>query len=292
MIGRTLLGQSGRDLFLLNETFSPSTNDDQGQPDARPILAQMADQNSSSYKGLALFKHLVLYANATNDHTVPFFTAYITAKDPFKVPKHVRIVYQNRKPDAKGHVGERPLPEIDVSKSRYIGIPKQIADEVLPTPPRKPKGWISPKTQFYLTLFTVGPIVLPIAVAVLSVSTIASDLRVRLFNGKNQDTQSPELDTDEIDSDTQDELEDSQKETLLVSTADTLQLFDPAIPSLNLDPMVVDMIDSLNKLPWDKHIVRFHRLNTHDEIVNSMHNSGGPGKDLIEHWAKGLSSKL
>lgn len=291
MIGRTLLGQSGRDLFLLNETFSPSASEDEGQPDARPILAQMADPHSSSYKGLALFKHLVLYANATNDHTVPFFTAYITAKDPFKMPKHVHIVYKNRKPDTKGHAGERPLPEIDVTKSRYIGIPRPASD-VAPPPSRKPKGWISSKTQFYLTLFTVGPILLPIAVAVLSVSTIASDLRVRLFNGKNQDTQSSDSDTDKSDPDIQDELEEPQKESLLVSTAETLQLFDPAIPSLNLDPMVVNMIDSLNKLPWDKHIVRFHRLNTHDEIVNSMRSSGGPGQDLIEHWAKGLSSKL
>lgn len=59
------------------------TNDD------TPILLQLADPDSPYIKGLQLFEKCIAYANAINDRSVPFHTAYMTDCNPFKKRGHV-----------------------------------------------------------------------------------------------------------------------------------------------------------------------------------------------------------
>lgn len=57
--------------------------------DDTPILLQLADPDSSYIKGLQLFEKCIAYANAVNDRSVPFHTAYMTDCNPFKKRGHV-----------------------------------------------------------------------------------------------------------------------------------------------------------------------------------------------------------
>lgn len=327
-IGRTLLGQSGRDLFLVGTNSGSEV-----EKENLSILEQMADSTSCYYKALELFKHLVLYANATNDYTVPFFTAYISKKDPFKDHKRVHIVYHTKPSDKEDGSNSPPSPtiaELDTSNCRYHA--EEIPERAT-TPEEQARSlvrcneWISSRTKFYLTLCVVGPFIIPAALFGFGVTSIISDLRVQQWNNTyNASSAKPTwlqtltgstVDIPKVDAVSQDVLksayrladmnsndknedkdqvhgEKTKANSLVTAQSEPidLQLFDPAIPDLNLDPHVVRMIESLNKLPWDKHIVRFHKISTHEEIVNSRHNADGPGKEHLKYWAQGLSSKL
>ncbi|CAI4051391.1 hypothetical protein SKDZ_15G2100 [Saccharomyces kudriavzevii ZP591] len=65
--GSTILGKSGRELFIAN-----SSND---------ILVKLSQDEY--FEALSLFKWRVAFANVKNDRTVAFYTAFITNCDPF-----------------------------------------------------------------------------------------------------------------------------------------------------------------------------------------------------------------
>lgn len=289
-IGRTLFGQSGRDLFLLSEPDWLFPGSGNGSGDTRPIIEQMSDPANSSYKALSLFKHLTLFANATNDLSVPFYTSYISLKDPFKILKHVHIAYLKRHAaDDKTHEGDRMLAEIDVKLSKYH---RKDGSQTIPEKPEKNSAFLSTKTQLLVALCAVGPVVVPLAFTFLIVCSTVSDFRARRFNSQ-QEQGTPVQIPNENNGNIPDILNavadgGNPDETTILPN---LHLFDPSIPNLNLDPQVIKMINSLNRLPWDKHITRFHLVSTHEEIINAR-NSAGPGQDLIKDWAASISSKL
>eukprot|EP00741_Cyanophora_paradoxa_P016674 tig00020934_g16103.t1 len=71
-----LIGRSGRQLLL----------EDAHGPGGRPLLAAMSEPAGSFVQGLSLFEHRVLYANAVNDITVPYCTAAIACRNPYRDP--------------------------------------------------------------------------------------------------------------------------------------------------------------------------------------------------------------
>lgn len=276
LFGRNLFGQSGRDLFLRPDILSPSGTIKHSE-DARPILMFMADPTKSPYKALSLFKHLVLYANATNDQSVPFYTSYISAKDPFKFPRDIHIVYKKSKPSAiAGHTGEKLIAEIDLAESKYRS---QTTKKGLKSSNRHYTVPVS------ILLGALGVFVVPSLLVVLGVSTIISDIRVRSFISEH--TKEFEDSSDGV---TPEEVLQDKSRPLSEMQA-ILPIFDSSIPELNLEDSVKEMITSLNKLPWEKHIVHFHKMRTHEEIIN-LGKGSGAGYDFIKYWASQVKSKL
>ncbi|KAF2278740.1 lipase/serine esteras-like protein [Westerdykella ornata] len=73
ILGPRTLSVSGKQLFMV----------DQFQETGRPLLAVLADPEHIFIKALARFKNRSLYANAVHDRSVTWYTAGISATDPF-----------------------------------------------------------------------------------------------------------------------------------------------------------------------------------------------------------------
>lgn len=69
-----VLAHTGAQMFLR----------DGGKDNKLPLLVWMSDPRSTFIKALKCFKHLSLYANVINDKRTAWYTASISAKDPFK----------------------------------------------------------------------------------------------------------------------------------------------------------------------------------------------------------------
>lgn len=73
MVTRTLFSRTGKQLML----------EDVEEGEGIPLLAQMADTNSSFFKALVLFKTRTVFANVANDVQVPYPTAAIMPRNPY-----------------------------------------------------------------------------------------------------------------------------------------------------------------------------------------------------------------
>lgn len=333
-IGRTMIGQSGRDLFLQGS----------GNPeDPRPVIEQLADPKSVFFKALAGFKRRILYANAINDRTVPFYTAYLITKDPFKVLHHVHIVHhphpvEDSDSDSDSASGSTALdkkpivrkrrhipPEIDITKSRYIG---EHPDESSTDLNIEKQPFLTAfQVRFLIALLTVGPVVVPLIFLVSGVSSIRSNIRVRGFDFKSitdvsasQHSTKPKRErcrdsisagVAQLTGATVDDLlgpiddggedEEPDFESTLNSATATLKggdsassgnlLFSADVPDLDLAPNVVSMINNLNMLSWEKHVVKMILEHSHAEIVDRRHTKG-QGEQFIQAWAKTMPKVL
>ncbi|EJS41679.1 YOR059C [Saccharomyces arboricola H-6] len=87
--GSTILGKSGRELFIAN-----SSND---------VLVKLSQ--NEYFEALSLFRWRVAFANVKNDRTVAFYTAFITDCDPFiDFDNKLKYTFEERIPgsDYKG----------------------------------------------------------------------------------------------------------------------------------------------------------------------------------------------
>lgn len=369
-IGGSIVGQSGRDMFLQGS----------GDPEnPRPVLEQMADPKGDYYKALASFKHRILYANAANDRTVPFFSAYIIGKDPFKVSEHGHIVYgkdptidgvdeaaksaeqtiSSKTADASSAQSvssknsdqallrrKRRLtfPEIDTQQSKYVGDrqPSEDGSELEPISIAKNPRPSGEELRLLVTFCVIAPLLIPVFMAVSTVATMASDRRIRTLNSAaaiseavhdahQQERQEGDLDSNQnqihrrsrrdsisdgvanITGAAMDDLlgpahddpsgtttfddadkerrgrTDNNDEADVTNSVSTSRLFGSEVPALELTPLVITLIENLNSLSWEKHVVRFHRRHSHAEIVNRR-NFPGQGEDLIRSWVFNISS--
>ena len=123
-MGSRTLSTSGQQMFVM-DTFRDSD---------RPLLSILADKNSIFIKGLALFKNKWLYANTTNDRSVPFFTAGISAHDPYVDLEEVDVHHL----PGKEPVILEPSNPVSKRKSRRVAA--------------KDAPWISEQTRASLPL--------------------------------------------------------------------------------------------------------------------------------------------
>ncbi|KAI7151201.1 DUF676-domain-containing protein, partial [Hortaea werneckii] len=72
-LGSKTLSTSGQQMFLTDDF----------RDTGRPLLAVMADPTSIFVRGLAGFRRKSVYANTTNDRSVPYYTSAISSIDPF-----------------------------------------------------------------------------------------------------------------------------------------------------------------------------------------------------------------
>jgi hypothetical protein len=130
----------------------------------------MADPNSIFIRGLKEFKRRSVYANTLNDRSVPYYTSYITAQDPYVNLDEIEV---------------HPLPgqkePVVLDPSNPVSPRKQ--------PAQKDLSWqeryiISRKTRetlpFYAFMFTFIPIAIPLFMLNAGYQTYMSTQRLRL----------------------------------------------------------------------------------------------------------------
>lgn len=207
VLGSSLLGYSGQDLFLVPAENTVPNGDWILENDAwkgKSLLSIMSDPESVFFKGLKQFRERIIYANAVNDLTVPFHTGYMSLQNPFRKSGHVLLKMVTLSSDSKdlsnANQGDSVIDEntplakdlktegnirqvvVDVSRSRYIAHPFTIDKD------DKQKGKSSSNsTPSYwgvlTTLVVLGPIVFPIVILVSGIATLFSSWRVRNLKG-------------------------------------------------------------------------------------------------------------
>jgi hypothetical protein len=76
-------GRTGQQLYFVDGGGKP-----QGQHRIlTPLLLEMADQDGSYFAALALFPHIYVYANVSNDNTVPYCTSSLSHYNKWKAQK-------------------------------------------------------------------------------------------------------------------------------------------------------------------------------------------------------------
>ncbi|ANB15440.1 hypothetical protein AWJ20_3068 [Sugiyamaella lignohabitans] len=136
----------------------------------------MADPTKTFFQGLKKFKHLILFANAVHDRTVPFYTAYISLKDPFQKRDFIEYEYFHYahnddfilKYDDQGVL--KPVSDmfVNMEGSKFVSYNTGVETKAT-----------KQERQFQaFALFTL-PWVFPIVFAITSVTTIVSHYKVR-----------------------------------------------------------------------------------------------------------------
>ncbi|KAI7233272.1 DUF676-domain-containing protein [Hortaea werneckii] len=160
-LGSKTLSTSGQQMFLTDDF----------RDTGRPLLAVMADPTSIFVRGLARFRRKSVYANTTNDRSVPYYTSAISSTDPFVDLDAIDI---------------HPLPDQDLPV---------VLDPNHPVSPRKqpqtptPLSFreryiVSDRTKaalpFYAVLAGVLPLAIPLFMLNAGYQTYKSAQRVRL----------------------------------------------------------------------------------------------------------------
>ncbi|KAK9247359.1 putative serine esterase-domain-containing protein [Lipomyces tetrasporus] len=301
--GRKWLSQSGRDMFL----------------GKGGILPKLADPEGYYYAALTKFERLSLYANITNDRSVPFFTSFMSDRDPFTDLAYCRPQYVD---------GYEPI---------IVDLSKEI--KMLKTPIKR--KWSRRDYIFFSVLFTVGPIVALAALTTITVSAQLSERRVRQFhrsatfpsrpvemtetNGKNEtgaelmqdvvedllDARgAEEEDTGPMDDAIQHESSNNSISAKItgiqrlrsgsVSTLTTVcsglvehKARNPDFGgnngpemALDLEEVQIRMCNDMNRLQWNKYAVQIHQsLHSHAAIINRR-GELPEGDIVLGHWVE------
>ncbi|KAF2424224.1 lipid particle protein [Tothia fuscella] len=83
VLGARTLSMSGTQLFMI----------DKFRDTGKPLLAVLADPDSTFMKALAKFKHRSLYANVVNDRSAVYYTTGISRTDPYVDLKSLKVNY-------------------------------------------------------------------------------------------------------------------------------------------------------------------------------------------------------
>lgn len=127
-----VLAITGSQLFLKDNTYDDPAMDKANN--RMPLLVWMAEPNSYFYRGLEMFRHRALYANTINDRRCSWYTASISAYDPFRsmvnekssayqfsyVDKYEPTVLDFTKPITFQRVTQRSLFESGSSYSKSL----------------------------------------------------------------------------------------------------------------------------------------------------------------------------
>ncbi|KAH9066842.1 DUF676-domain-containing protein [Lactarius vividus] len=251
----------------------------------KSLLEIMTDPAHVFYQGLKLFPHIRIYANAINDVTVPYLTAYVDLEDPFI-----------------NHTTDGLAVEYD---DKYFPIIRSFTIQDTPPPKSGPRpyslAWfrsykppLPPRLQapfpFNIATTVLIPILLPIILTLvlirISISSYHSRSRIRLL--ESEDASATQRLVHVFG-----RLE-RRVEDIVVDLAD-----DPATPvplpngnqtALRVTPAQRRMVAALNTLPQLKKERAFITdvMNSHATIIardikNFEFHKIGEG--VLRHWA-------
>lgn len=166
--GTHLLGKTGFELFF---------------GDSEQLLSQMADQNSSYFKGLQLFEKRLLLANIQNDRSVAFYSSFITQYSPFDVWNTVRIKYLKGLPVSKiGSVSVRPK-FVDLQRSYRLTENQEFTGNKQEATPLIRSNKFLRWSIIILAASILVPFYLPIIFCLSAYVSAYSILKVKLVKG-------------------------------------------------------------------------------------------------------------
>lgn len=294
-MGAKTLSTSGQQLFLI----------DSFRDTGKPLLSLMADPNSIFTAGLRRFKNKWLYANTMNDRSVPYYTAMFSRTDPYVDLDKIEVHY----------AADQPKPGKVILDPTNPVTPKEPSKEQLSLVQRfMPHKRTINNIPFYMVIFSLLPLALPVFLANAGYQTYQSAQRVRhhesgkAFNldryrvklleeaqavqdrvyERVVDQQAEDyLPTPPPESQSLDSASSGSKEDLALSRRETKREKSP-FPLLALTEGQFDMIESLDKLGFTKYPVHIQQVrHTHAAIVVRIQKeSFAEGRVIVQHWVE------
>lgn len=274
----------------------------------RPLLSIMADPNSVFVKALERFRNKWVYANTVNDRSVPYYTAMMSATDPFVNLSAITPHYLSPQPEP-GNVILDPdhyvSPRQEVAQSHWQG-----AISTIRTIP------------IYIVLATLIPLAVPAFVMNAAYQTIRSNQRLRhhesgkafkleryrvklleeaqaaqdrvyerLAGEQSEDylpTPPPESLSSSFSAVSKDDGEKERKRRKSQREGGTSKDDGSPFPTLALMNEQFEMIDNLDRVGFVKFPVHILGVrHTHAAIVVRMQKeSFAEGKVVSKHWAE------
>lgn len=270
----------------------------------RPLLSVMADPNSVFIKALKRFRSKWIYANTVNDRSVPYYTAMMSATDPFVSLSAITPHYLKSQPEP-GNVILDPdhyvSPKKEITQSAWHG-----AITTMRTLP------------IYFVLATLTPLAVPVFMLNAAYQTIRSNQRLRhhesggafqldryrvklleeaqhvsdrvqerMANEEEQylPTPPPEPASSSIKASPE---EKQLQRTKSRQEGGKLEEQGSPFPTLALQPEQFEMIDNLDRVGFVKFPVHILRVrHTHAAIVVRIQKeSFDEGKVVSAHWAQ------
>lgn len=160
-LGAKMLSTSGAQMFLA----------DNFRDTGKPLLSVLAESNSIFINGLRLFKNKSVYANTTNDRSVPYFTSAISRVDQFVDPDAIDVHYLP---------GQDPEKQVILDPSRPVSM-RQSPEETRSLLERY--TYLNQRTissiPFYAAITVLLPIGATFFLANAGIQTYRSAQRVR-----------------------------------------------------------------------------------------------------------------
>ncbi|KAJ7252775.1 DUF676-domain-containing protein [Mycena haematopus] len=182
VLGPKLLSRTGEQFYCV----------DHWSAKGRPLLEVMADPDRIFYQALAAFEVIRIYANSTNDRTVPYVTAAIEVDDPFatratngleiQMDEHYdRIIKSYSVPPVPPPVSPKPTV---LSPSWFKSFK--------PTRPFLPP-FLQFRFPINIAMYVLLPVLIPVFVSLalvrLSLAARSSRARIRLLENDASNTQ-------------------------------------------------------------------------------------------------------
>lgn len=258
LLGPIISGKTGLDLFRVT-----------------PVLSIMSDPKSTFYVGLQRFKYLYIFANASKDRTVPFWTAFMVPTNPFSEPDLVEWKTYQRFPFI-----------VDLQNSR-------------PVTNANPKSWwkrLRVSRSSVILAFLIPVFLFVLTILMIVVSTISWTKRLLKWrHRKGKATQDFVGDIGEALNETLQMRKQGKEPRFNVELenkvpkpaeyAGIVGALKSLKPNLKLSSGEMENMEALNRLPWRKYAVWLHSLNTHGEIVDRMGISKD-GRKLMDFFAE------
>lgn len=299
-LGAKTLSTSGAQMFLA----------DNFRDTGKPLLSVLAESNSIFINGLRQFKNKSIYANTTNDRSVPYFTSGISRVDQFVDLDAIDVNYlpgQDAEKqvilDPSNPVSLRQSPEATRSLiERYTYLNQRTINNI----------------PFYAALTVLLPIGATFFLVNSGIQTYRSAQRVRMHEEGNsgfsveryrmpllesaqamQDritkTLSNQGDQQYLPTPPPEPSEPASSASSATALTEEKQLAreetakeSSSFPILALTPEQFTMIDNLNDVGLTKYPVHIQNVrHTHAAIVvRSNRNSFWEGRVVVSHWAK------
>ncbi|TKA50838.1 hypothetical protein B0A53_05914 [Rhodotorula sp. CCFEE 5036] len=184
-LGSRLLSRTGqqlyeRDSFLSGEFKVSKGGSGTGSPPTRggagikspvetgePLLKIMADPRFSFYRALCKFVRVDIYANTTNDRSVPFCTAALEVHDPFALARLKAIEAAEAAGEPITEVMDLSFRDVVVSNASSRKRPLRFS---LP-PPLRPSTYPVSRPKA-LVVISLLPVIWPVAISFLATRSL------------------------------------------------------------------------------------------------------------------------
>ncbi|THV05529.1 DUF676-domain-containing protein [Dendrothele bispora CBS 962.96] len=297
-LGPKLLSRTGEQFFA----------SDKWSTTGRPLLDIMSDPDFVFYQALARFQTIRIYANATNDRTVPYVTAAIETEDPFAehIFNGIEIQVDERyKPIIKSY---HFPPESLLEKRKPFILTREWFDNRKKRPASLPpflRFRFPLNILFYVAFPLLLPAVLSLAIIRFSRATRSSKARI-----KTLETDFPKGETlasmlGRLEHQMESAVVEMMEDPMLGASSfdNTIAIEDEGKGETTkfrrlekdehpvITPLQYKIAARMNKLPIKKEFAFLTDFNTHGTIICrdvERFAFREAGRGVIRHWADSL----